>query len=71
MTDAKELRSVGTETEQNERVIKTSIEEFLDLTPVDMQMIELKVKLALKLKEACQQRKMTETQLGDHLDTDQ
>ncbi|MEZ4589876.1 MAG: hypothetical protein R3D55_01840 [Chloroflexota bacterium] len=42
------------EQEQTERVIKTSIEEFLDLSPVDMQIIELKVLLAYKLKQVRQ-----------------
>lgn len=59
------------EQEQTERVIKTSVEEFLDLSPVDMQIIELKVMLALKLKQARQELTMTQTELAALLDTGQ
>lgn len=59
------------EQEQNERVIKTSVEEFLDLSPVDMQVIELKVRLALQLKQARQEKEMTQAGLATLLGTGQ
>lgn len=59
------------EQEQNERVIKTSVEEFLDLSPIDMQVIELKVRLALKLKQARQEKAMTQAGLATLLGTGQ
>jgi len=57
--------------EQDERVIKTSVGEFLDLSPVDMQIIDLKVMLALKLKQARQEHVMTQTELATLLGTGQ
>lgn len=57
--------------EQHERVIKTSVEEFLDLSPVDMQIIDLKVKLALKLKQTRQEQAMTQNELAALLGTGQ
>lgn len=59
------------EQKKDERVIKTSVEEFLDLSPVDMQIIDLKVKLALTLKQARQEQSMTQTELAALLDTGQ
>ena len=59
------------ELEQAERVIKTSVEEFLDLSPIDMQIIDLKVMLAFKLKQARQEQAMTQTELAALLDTGQ
>ena len=56
---------------QDERAIKTSVEEFLDLSPVDMQIIDLKVMLALKLKQARQEQVMTQTELAALLGTGQ
>ncbi len=57
--------------EQPERVFKTSVEEFLGLSPIDMQIIDLKVKLALKLKEARQEQALTQVQLAGMLETGQ
>lgn len=57
--------------EPAERVIRTSVAEFLDLSEVDMQIIDLKVKLARTLREARQQQALTQVQLAGILDTGQ
>lgn len=56
---------------EQDHVIKTSVQELLDLSDVDMQLIDMKVMLALRLKEVRKSQNVTQEELAQRIESDQ